>query len=451
MPPLYRETYGVQRFYNAVGGQYENQYNPTFPNQYILETDIKPSIENVYFAGQRIDSIVSVAMYPNDSDEIESDTTSANFGNYKYPNFKVTIPPLGFSLFDSLADKDSASIKMKTGRCAACDFKILFDETKLLTGNVPDTTNTPTELVVQKDQDTFGTLLPNGAISVLAGDIYAFLGINLPISYITSAENQLKAECLRYMKDNNTAKFTFDCSFDEKYLTVNNIEVTLNSKINIKFDNRVYENYVDVLNIKFDLEKNVFPAYTVTLKEYVKPRLNKTLVTSANITNALTTEFYKQTTQRSLVIPNGAIPLSKIQQRDRTAMQKTSMQAEDSISKSSIGAENGICGLDEKGVVDIINLNVELIASEIAAPRYEIYYNPEIAGGAYEWLIEHTCIGEKPSVQVYDSATGGIITEASGILQEPQILHIDRARQVKVFFSSGSTILENSYYAILIG
>lgn len=451
MPPLYRESYGVQRFYNAIGGQYENQYNANFPNQYILETDIKPSIENVYFGGQRIDSIVAVTMDANDNDEIENDTTSSNFGNYKHPNFKITIPPLGFSLFDSLADKDSASIKMQTGRCAACNFKILFDETKLLTGNVPDTTNTPTQLVVQKDQDTFGTLLPNGAISVIAGDIYAFLGINLPISYITAAENKLKAECLRYMLDNNTSKFTFDCSFDEKYLTVKNIEVTLNSKIKIKFDNRVYENYVDTLNIKYNLEQSIFPAYTVTLKEYVKPRLSKTLVTSANITNALTTEFYKQTTQRSLVIPNGAIGLNQIRQRDRTAMEKTAVQAEKSISVDLIGVENGICGLDEKGVVGITNLDLELIASEIAAPRYEIYYNPDITGGAYEWLIEHTCNTEKPNVQVYDAETGIIITEFSEVLQINPIQHIEGEKQVKVIFSSGSLIKENSYYAILIG
>lgn len=209
------------------------------------------------------------------------------------------------------------------------------------------------------------------------------------------------------------------------------------------------------LTIKYDLENNIFPVYTVTLKEYVKPQLSRTLITSANISNAVTTAFYEQTTQRSLSIPNGAITLSMIKQRDRTALEETTKKAASSISTDLIGVENGVCGLDEKGVINIKNIDVEQLTDEIvktlSAPRYEIYYNPKIAGGAYEWLIEHTCIGDKPSVQVYDAATGVIITEESLVLQEPPIQHIDGQKQVKVIFSSSSSIAENSYYAILIG
>ena len=349
MPPIYRETYGTQRFYNAIGGQYQNQYNANFPNQFILETEIKPTIENVMFAGQRIDKIVSVVYDVDDNDEIENDPTSNDFGKYKHPTFKVTFPPLGFSLFDSLADKDSASISMKSGRCAGCSFKISYDENKLMSGDFPDTTNTPTQLVVQKDQDTFGTLLPNGAISVNANDIYVFLGINLPASYITSAENKLKSECLTYMRNNNASKFTFDCSFDEKYLSIYNIEVALNSKIKIKFNNRIYDNYVDNLTIKYDLTTNIFPVYNVTLKEYVKPKLSKTLITSANIGYGMTTELFKQNAQQrsSRIIPNGSIPFSAIKQNARTELEKTQQLAAKSISSDLINAPFGIPQLDK--------------------------------------------------------------------------------------------------------
>lgn len=451
MPPLYRESYGTQRFYNAIGGQYENQYNANFPNQYILETDIKPTIENVYFSGQRIDTLVSVAMDANDNDEIEDNTASDNFGRYKHPNFKVTLPPLGFSLFDSLADKDSASIKMKTGRCAACNFKILFNDTKVLNGNaVPDTTNTPTQIYVQKDQDTFGTLLPNGAISVNTGDIYVFLGINLPSSYITAAENKLKAECLAYMKANNTEKFTFDCSFDEKYLTVKNIDLTLNSKIKVKFDNRVYENYIDTLNIKYDLEQNVLPVYTVTLKEYVKPPLKKIPITNVTIGSAVTTEFYNQATQRSLAIPNGSISISMIQQRDRTAMEATALKVDASISKDLIGAENGICELDDKAAVPASRFNkTNLLSGVSELTIHQPYYNTELTpvDGVVIWTIEYEGNG-KPLIQVFD-VDGYLMNNIT--LDSLEIQHNQTVKEVVINWKTESVVVANKYYAILIG
>ena len=475
MPPIYRETYGIDRFYKAIGSQYENQYNANFPNQYILETDIKPTIENVKYAGLNIDTLVGVAYDANDSDAIDSDNTSANFGLYLHPNFKITLPPLGFSLFDSLADKNSASIKMQTGRCAACEFKILYDENKLQTGDMPDTTNTAIELVVQKDQDTFGTLLPNGAISVNVGDKFVFLGINLPQQYIIAAETRLKTELLAYLRDNNSQKFTFNVEIDEKFLEVYNIYITLNSKLKVKFNNKLYENFIENLSINYDLEKNVLPKYNVTLKEYVKPKVSNVIVTAQNITNAMTKVINNQVNNRVLMIPNGAIDMEMIRQRDRTSLEQTRLKADDSLGKGLLGVtiaelDKGFLKSDqipeeilqsndlgvtvaelEDGVLKSEQIPTDTIKEDLDYPLYNIIWNPELTsdGTTVVWSITtHTFRNDYGIIQIYNQYG---VQQTSGTLTNLKIDQIIADDSIEIGWNSASTIAANSFFAILIG
>lgn len=138
-----------------------------------------------------------------------------------------------------------------------------------------DTTNESQWLLVQKDIDSYNTLMPYplepmwtnyaspdewlqyhtggdypvGLVPQI-DDEYVFLGITLPEKYIIDAEKRLETALLLLLNNNKDFKYTYDCGFDEKMLIEN---PSINSDIQIGSVVRIYENtdpseYVDEEN-----------------------------------------------------------------------------------------------------------------------------------------------------------------------------------------------------------
>ena len=94
MPPIYRESLGAERFYNAYNNTYinketddyfyfQNEYIDGRPKEHIVDfPDIKPTIKEMTNSqGFRIDMFSEFAYDLYDNDEVDEE------GNYKHPYF----------------------------------------------------------------------------------------------------------------------------------------------------------------------------------------------------------------------------------------------------------------------------------------------------------------------------------------------------------------------------
>ena len=284
MPPIYRESLGDERFYNALNKTYinpqtndyyefANPYQDGKPKEQIVSfEDIKPSIVGITNAsGARIDMFSEFAYDSNDNDETDEE------GNYLHPYFFAKLRKFdgqfGFNLFDHAIDEDEMVISMTSGSCGACNFVIGVDsETQKNTvqvdtngnllrdkdGNIlfgspqdrqNDTSKYEVWIALRKDIDTFGVIMPNATNNYKPniGDTFVILHIDLPQSYISAAENRLKEEIIKYMAMNNSEKFTFSIAFSRIFFAQNPdilAQLNENARLQIEYNNKTYELYV---------------------------------------------------------------------------------------------------------------------------------------------------------------------------------------------------------------
>lgn len=140
MPPLYRATFGKERFYNAKNGTYinpetddsetddyytfTNVYVEGNPREHIAEfEDIKPTIVGVKNdKGQFINSFIEFAYDDNDNDEKDEE------GKYIHPYFFAKLRKIdgenGFNLFHHAIESGEMTISMTSGNCGACQWVI---------------------------------------------------------------------------------------------------------------------------------------------------------------------------------------------------------------------------------------------------------------------------------------------------------------------------------------
>lgn len=288
MPPIYRETLGQERFYNALNDTYvdeesgdmysfSNEYSSNQPKEHIEDfEDIKPTIKNVTNNdGYRIDRFLDFAYDLYDNDEVDEN------GKYIHPYFFAKLHRFdgewGFNLFDHAIDESEMIISMTSGSCGSCSFKVLVNkETQKNTvqvdeygnllrdnnGNVRfgspqdrqnDTENYEVWIALEKDIQTFGVIMPNATNNYRpsAGDTFVILHIDLPKSYIEAAEKKLENELIKYMYENNFEKFNFSISFSRIFFAEQpNIlaNLTENSRLNVEYNGNIYELYVSSLS-----------------------------------------------------------------------------------------------------------------------------------------------------------------------------------------------------------
>lgn len=313
MPPIYRQTNGAERFYNALNNKYinpdtgdyytfENLYLPTNPKEQIVDFSyIKPSIKNALNkAGVRMDMIKAIAFDQNDDDSINKDT-----GEYVHSYFYVKLNrfdgDFGFNLFDQALVGSDATVSMTSGACGACNFQIGVTEItqegkqvfrnpvqvdskgdivpgdyaqKVNVNNLqPQQQNTMTNevwIALKKDNTTFGIVMPNAGnnIKPSVGDSFVFLNIDMPQAYITKAEKELEEAIIKYMANNNREKFTFSIKLSRIFLAENSSIGNLlneNARIDLEYNGQFHQLYVSNYTLKVD--ENVLPEISIQLTD----------------------------------------------------------------------------------------------------------------------------------------------------------------------------------------
>ena len=315
MPPIYRQRYGAERFYNAINDTYiipgsspvqeyefENEYIRTNPREHIVDfPDIKPTIEGVKNAsGELMAQFLDVAFDDDDSDEKDENN------NFLHPYFYVKLPKFdgefGFNLFDHAIDEGEMTFAMKTGPCAGCSFvlgvsndefqqnivQVNPDGTlKKKDGKVVlgapqeqqnDTVNNEVWVALKKEESTFGVLMPNRTQNYFpeAGNKFVVLHINLPQAYIEAAEERLKEAIIKFMAENNSDKFNFTVNFSRVYFAENDSvyqQVDENARINIIYNGHPVTLYITSFTYRAE-DGESLPEITVEVAENITVNRN---------------------------------------------------------------------------------------------------------------------------------------------------------------------------------
>ena len=222
-------------------------------------------------------------------------------GNYKQKYLKITLPALGFDLYACAAITQQMQINMRSGACIGCTFDVMVDwedykknfynangdfdpvaHTTSGDGHVrniekyPDTTSTSVTLIVQKDINTFGRLMPNIYQQPQANDLFVILGISLPTSYITNAETRLDGDMAQYLLENNVHYHEYPLKFDEHFLATHTgilAQMRNNTIVRFLYNNEELVLYIKQMTIKYG--DKPLPEYNITLTDDVEIVLNQ--------------------------------------------------------------------------------------------------------------------------------------------------------------------------------
>ena len=308
MPPIFRETRGAERFYNAISGIYPtpeipsefydfaNEYTEGDPREQVVSFEnIKPTIKGMTNAsGQPIDKFLEFAWDADDNDDINPETDK-----YYHPYFFAKLPkfdgPYGFNLFDSANENGEMAFSMTSGVCGGCEFSLgvgsenqknivqvdangnLERDSK---GNVKlgvaqdrqnDTIHNEVWIALKKEANTYPVLMPSLSRGLVptSNDTFVILYINLPQAYITAAEHRLYEEIIKYMKLNNDEKFTFTIGFSRIFFAQNPAflaQLNENARLLVRYNGREYTFYIS--SFKYAMTAgDVLPNISVDLVE----------------------------------------------------------------------------------------------------------------------------------------------------------------------------------------
>ena len=278
-------------YYDAIYSTeypYPNPINVQSPS-YESHTfeDIKPELGEA--------EIVSATPLNNDLTPAESwDDTIDNDGNYIQSYFKMVLSVLSFDLYACAAVTEEMQINMRSGSCLGCTFTVqvdwddykrnFYDEDGNFApdGEQRDLSRYPKsnlgqiEVVLQKEDSTFGTIMPNMYQYPVAGDDFVILGISLPDTYITTSEHELDDAMKSYMLENNEHYFDYPLKFDEAFLSTHEhilSQIRPNTIIRFEYAGETLALSVKQLSVKFG--ESPLPKYDITLTDNVEVVLNQ--------------------------------------------------------------------------------------------------------------------------------------------------------------------------------
>lgn len=308
MPPIFRETRGAERFYNAISGIYPtpeipsefydfaNEYTEGDPREQVVSFEnIKPTIKGMTNAsGQPIDKFLEFAWDADDNDDFDPETDK-----YYHPYFFAKLPkfdgPYGFNLFDSANENGEMAFSMTSGVCGGCEFSIGVDKESQKNivqvdangnlerdskGNVKlgdaqdkqnDTIHNEVWIALKKEENTYPVLMPSLTRGLVptSNDTFVILYINLPQAYITAAEHRLYEEIIKYMKLNNDEKFTFTIGFSRIFFAQNPeflAQLNENARLLVRYNEREYTFYISTFKYAMTAG-DVLPNISVDLVE----------------------------------------------------------------------------------------------------------------------------------------------------------------------------------------
>ena len=326
MPPIYRESSGEHRFYNAINGAYkgitfENEYSAESPKEGITKfEDIKPTIKGITNAlGYRIDMFSAFAYDLNDNDDTV--LSDGNTEEYQHPYFYAKLRKIDgayrFNLFDQALESGEMAVSMTSGICGACKFTIMVDKNTQrnlvmvdddgnlmydASGNVMmatdargldkqnDTVNNEVWVALKKDNSTFGQIMPNVEYNHYpeTSDTFVLLHILMPEVYIKAAEERLKTAIIDFLVANNSVQFNSSINFSRIYLH-NNPDVvailTENSRISIDYNDKLYSYFISSVTYR-KAKEDILPEISVELTQDIQPTTSniQAAISAINVT-----------------------------------------------------------------------------------------------------------------------------------------------------------------------
>lgn len=333
VPPIYRKSGGLEMFYNAINypfaltdsytlneaageyildgsvhndnykdeqGEYihfENPYSVDNPKEQIFKAEhVHVTIEGIRNdSGIPIDEIYEVAYDSKDNDKtVEQKEGESTSVGYEHPYVFIKLPRLPFNLFDHALESGDMTISMKTGKCASCNFTIGVDDSGrnpvqvdengnlkrdekgdvIYSGNPQekqqDTKNNTVWIALQKEESTFGFIMPNRERMYLPeiGDKFVILNISLPKEYVYAAEERLLKEIIKYLRDNNASAHDFEIKFSRIFLQDNpeiRDSLSENSILKVEYNGKEYKLYVT--SYSYNANNEALPEITVSLSD----------------------------------------------------------------------------------------------------------------------------------------------------------------------------------------
>jgi hypothetical protein len=222
------------------------------------------------------------------------DDTMNDDGEYIQSYFKIKLPQLSFDLYASAAVTEEMTINMRSGSCVGCSFPVQVDwedyKQNFYDSNgqfapdgeqrdldkYPKSNLGQIEVIVQKDNETFGRLIPNVYQQPVAGDKFVVLGISLPQSYINSAQTELDEMMDEYILENNVYYYEYPLKFDEHFLATHQgilAQMHNNSIVRFQYAGIEMALYIKQITIKYG--ESQLPQYDITITDDVEIVLNK--------------------------------------------------------------------------------------------------------------------------------------------------------------------------------
>ena len=339
MPPLYRDSLGLEKFYNAKDNTYlnedgeyydfETEWNEVNQNEHIQPfEDIYPTITGIVNANNEpFDEIIDIAFDENDNNDVDEE------GNFLHPYFYVKIPKYdganGFNLFDHKIVGGNMQVSFTSGDCSACVFEIMVktrtnaeNETyedvlnpiKTSNGKIvgnweqitsgvfgfseftqQDSKENSIWLILKKDTETFNETYPNllKGVTPNIGDKFVLLNIEMPQQYIESAEEKLRKNVIQYMWENNFDKWNFNIDFSRIFLQENKEfrdVLTENAKVDVKYNDSIYSFYIN--DYKYEVKNNeALPKISIGLADTLSIKRGITQTIASGIMKDVQTQM----------------------------------------------------------------------------------------------------------------------------------------------------------------
>lgn len=487
MPPIYWESNGEERFYNALNNTYEkpetggkytfaNPYSDSKRVEHIVEfPDIKPTIEGMTNnAGQPINAFLEFAYDEDDNDAVDQN------GNYIHPYFYAKLPKFdSFNLFTHASEKSEVTFSMTSGNCGACNFVLgvnaesgkndlqVDDEGKLLFENgvakrgAPqdrqnDTKNNEVWVALKKDNSTFGTIMPSAQHKYYPkpctknadgsynadGDTFVLLNITMPIEYVKAAENRLKEEIIKYMYENNIEKFSFSIKFSRIYLAENpQILNTLNENafITVEYNGVKHPLYVNSFAYKMNAGE-ALPEITIELAE--------TLSASMNAIQAAVSQVRTDVLDRVQKMDIAAMVAANFLSKNSEDYAKQKITFNRGLSVGNQDEE--VANIDQTGHADIESATLK---KYLSSPNFRDGFSGE---GFKMWLDENglsyltvDVLTARQRMVIYEmlveksrSVNGGLwVSSANGRISDV----VDNVDNYEIYFEDINTFVKGDY------